>query len=183
MKTAPAKAKLQDYLKRGYVEHENVLYPPNQVAALNIQPMKAKRQSNAKRTGWIDDELNIRNKAKQNDMFMLLVKIELDLDVWPEFHFTLEKQYRFDYAIPVSTNLLSLKIAVEVEGGIWAKGNSGHSSGTGITRDMQKSTLANVNGWTLIRCTPTDIKDEPGKIIDLIKKSVTQIQCRNIHTI
>lgn len=158
-------------LKRGYVEQDDVLYPPVQAAALNIKPANKKRAPKAKRTGWIDDDLNLRNKAKHQDMFMRLVKIELNVEVWPEFYFTLEKQYRFDYSIPVAADGKVLKIAIEVEGGIWAKGNSGHSSGTGITRDMQKSTLANINGWTLIRCTPTDIKEQPGKIIDLIKRA------------
>jgi hypothetical protein len=174
MKPAEAKAIIEDCRKRGYIEHDGVFYPPAQAARrqLSQAALKPARKPKAKRTGWIDDELNIRNKEKYQDMFMRLVKIELGLSVWPEFYFTLEKQYRFDYAIPTGCNNTMLKIAIEVEGGIWAKGNSGHSSGTGIARDMKKSTLANVNGWTLIRCTPTDIKNQPGKVIDLIKKSI-----------
>lgn len=83
----------------------------------------------------------------QRDMFIMLLEKE-GFDVWPEFYFSKERLYRFDYALP------EYKIAIEQEGGIWAKGNSGHSSGTGIMRDMEKSNLAQSMGWNLIRRTP-----------------------------
>jgi hypothetical protein len=178
MKPAEGKAILDSVLKRGWVRNGDKVLTPSEATALNLKTKRKVKLPKAKRTGWIDDDLNLRNLGKNTDVFIRLVKLDLDLVVWPEFYFTLEKQYRFDYAIPVAADGKVLKIAIEVEGGIWAKGNSGHSSGTGIARDMKKSTLANINGWTLIRCTPTEINKEPGKIIELIKKALLTIQSK-----
>ena len=177
MKPSEGKALIKDCINRGWVPDVDRVYTPAEAKALNIQPAKKKRLPKAKRTGWIDDELNLRNKAKQSDQFMMLVKLETGLDIWPEFYFTLEKGYRLDYAIPVDAAGRVLKIGIEVQGGVWAKGNSGHSSGTGILRDMDKATKANLEGWTMIQVTPSDIKNEPGKVIDLIKKAIV---CKNV---
>lgn len=173
MKPSEGKALINNCIKRGWVPDGNRIYTPAQAAELNIKPGKKKRLPKTKRTGWIDDELNIRNKAKHTDTFDMLVRIELGLDIWPEFYFTLEKGYRFDKAIPVAADGSILKIAIEIQGGVWAKGNSGHSSGTGIMRDMDKATKANLEGWTLIQVIPTDIEKQPGKVIDLIKKAIS----------
>ncbi|MDQ7949530.1 MAG: hypothetical protein REI93_11835, partial [Pedobacter sp.] len=82
------------------------------------------------------------------DMFIMLAEKELGQEVWPEFFFSTDRNYRLDYAIP------SFKIGIEQNGGIWSKGKSGHSSGTGIKRDMDKSALAASLGWTIISRTP-----------------------------
>lgn len=165
------KAIIQDCKKRGYVEHEGVLYPPAMAKALGLIKVKNKKVKHIK-TGWIDDTRNIANKEKQTDAFIVLVKQQLGIDAWPEFHFLLppHPDYRFDYAFPFMANSPQLKIAIEVEGGVWAKGNSGHSSGTGIMRDMKKSSLAAVNGWILIRRIPDDLLTM--ETLDLIKKAI-----------
>jgi hypothetical protein len=161
--SSTGKALYDNCRKRGYVEHEGVLYPPEQAAALSISETTARKSRSVHiKTGWTDDTRNIANKAKQTDMFIRLVKQELNLEVWPEFFFSTEREFRFDYAIPEH------KIAIEQEGGIWSKGNSGHSSGTGIMRDMEKGTLANINGWTLIRRTPDQMITS--ETLDLIRK-------------
>lgn len=157
VKPAEAKAIIEDVKKRGWVQKGNKFYTPAEVVSFNIKPDKPKRQAKAHRTGWIDDELNLRNKAKSVDVFMALVKAELSLDVWPEFYISTDKNYRLDYAIPVNTKMLSLKIAIEVNGGIWKKGDSGHSSGTGIKRDMDKSNLAQSLGWKIISVEPREL--------------------------
>ncbi|QTE37497.1 hypothetical protein J3L18_00065 [Mucilaginibacter gossypii] len=170
MKRALAKAIIDDCRKRGYVEHQGVLYPPGQAATLSIleTTQKRKPRTTHTKTGWIDDTRNIANKEKQTDVFIKLIKQELNLDVWPEFYFSTEREYRFDYAVPIMSNSTHLKIAIEVNGGIWAKGNSGHSSGTGIKRDMEKSNLAQANGWKLISVEPNELTTL--KTLDLIKK-------------
>lgn len=143
------KAVYKDCLDRGYILIGDILYPPAQAAALGLnKPAKKKRSKNLVKTGWIDDERNIRNKEKHRDAFMMFVEQQLGLEVWPEFYFSTERLYRFDYTIPKH------KIAIEQEGGIWMKGNSGHSSGTGIQRDMEKSNLAQSQGWVVLRRTP-----------------------------
>lgn len=175
MTATEGRAILNKLYKRGHVRVGNRVYTPAEAAVLSI--LETTKPSTAKnkvvKTGWIDDIRNIKNRDKYSDMFDMLLKIETGLQVWNEFYFLTDKGYRFDKAIPVtSSNSISLKISVEIDGGVWSKGASGHSSGTGILRDQDKSTLAAINGWILIRTTPGEIKNEPGKIIDLIKKAV-----------
>ncbi|MDM8174792.1 hypothetical protein QT327_10555 [Olivibacter sp. 47] len=143
-------ALVKEIKSRGWVEIEGVFYRPDSKEALSYKPPK-KNKSKIIRTGWTDDTRNIRNKEKYADPFVQLVKQELGLDVWPEFYFAVERQYRIDYAIPTH------KIAIEVDGGIWMKGNSGHSSGTGIKRDMEKGNLLQSMGWRLIRVQPNEL--------------------------
>jgi very-short-patch-repair endonuclease len=71
-----------------------------------------------------------------------------------EYRDIVGRQFRFDFAFP------SFKVAAECEGGIWARhGLSGHSSGQGISRDIEKYNLAAVQGWCVIRATSTQIRD------------------------
>jgi len=163
MKPAQAKAILQACLKRGWVIKGDKVFTPAQAASMQVIPAKKQRTVHNK-TGWTDDTRNIRNKSNQADSFIRLVKQELEADVWPEFYFLTDREYRFDYAIP------DHMIAIEQEGGVWAKGNSGHSSGRGIMRDMDKSSLANVNGWMLIRRTPDQVLTN--ETLELIKKAI-----------
>jgi hypothetical protein len=175
LKLAEGKKIYDECKRRGWVENNNTLHHPNskQAELLAISTgskSKSKRKSIECKTGWIDDTRNIRNKQKKVDVFIRLVEVELGVEVWPEFFFLIDREYRFDYAIPV------FKIAVEVEGGIWAKGNSGHSSGKGILRDMDKGTLANVSGWTLIRRTPAHLRTN--ETLELIKKAMINGQVK-----
>lgn len=60
-----------------------------------------------------------------------------------EFRFDSVRKFRFDYGN------LKLKIAVEIEGGIWTEG--GHTRGKGYIKDMQKYNLAQLRGWIVLR--------------------------------
>ena len=169
------KAVYKDCLDRGYVLVGDQLYPPTHQAALNIMEVRSKKKPRVitRKTGWIDDDRNIKNKAGAIEPFMRLVQMELGLEVWPEFYFSTERLYRFDYAIPLNpSNSTPLKIAIEQEGGIHMGGKSGHSSGTGIQRDMDKNNLALANGWVIIRRTPTDLCTI--ETIELIKSVIKQ---------
>lgn len=156
-------ALIKDVKSRGYVEVNGVLYPPNSSQALS-EPIKQKKRFKTIKTGWIDDTRNIKNKEKYSDPFIQLIQQELNIDIWPEFYFCTERQFRLDYAIP------EFKIAIEQEGGIYMKGNSGHSSGTGIARDMEKNNLLVSKGWRLIRRQPSEMMTMV--TIDLIKKAL-----------
>jgi hypothetical protein len=168
------KAVYKDCLERGYVLVGNNLYPPHHPAAIAATEIRNKRKPRVTNTkiGWIDDTRNIKNKACQKDAFMMLIGKELGVEVWPEFYFSTERQYRFDYAIPTMANSPQLKIAIEQEGGIWAKGNSGHSSGTGIQRDMDKNNLAISQGWAIIRRTPDQMLTS--ETIELIRSVINR---------
>ncbi len=146
------KSIVKDISERGFVRVGDVYFPPGSKEAF-ASLSKKKTRCKIIRTGWIDDSRNIKNKAKYNDPFINLVKTELSLDLWPEFFFSTDRLYRFDYAIP------ELKIGIEVNGGVWAKGNSGHSSGKGIMRDYEKSNLAQAQGWKVLTVVPAQIKN------------------------
>lgn len=143
-------ALVKDLKIRGYVEINGVLFPPS---SREVQSIIAKPKKRAKtlKTGDVNDTRNINNKAKYIDPFIQFVKQELGIELWPEFYFCTERQFRIDYAIP------QYKIAIEQEGGIFMKGNSGHSSGTGIARDMEKNNLLVSKGWKLIRRQPSEM--------------------------
>lgn len=160
----------------GWVERDGLILPQKRAqdeAKHKNGAQTGKKKSNRSKglkTAWIDDYRNLRNKDAQNNFFIRLVKMELSIDVWPEFFFSLDRQFRIDYAIPVDSSGRPVKIAIEVEGGIWMRGNSGHSSGTGIKRDMEKSNHLHEHGWRLLRFQPIEIKNEPLKVIEMIKK-------------
>jgi len=160
------KAVYKDCLQRGYILIGDQLLPPAVAAARGLNKPKKKSRVITHKTGWIDDDRNIKNKSAAMDMFIRLVNIELSVDIWPEFFFSTQRLYRFDYAIP------EYKIAIEQEGGIHLKGNSGHSSGTGIQRDMDKNNLAISQGWVIIRRTPDQMCTI--ETIELIKSVIKQ---------
>jgi hypothetical protein len=66
-----------------------------------------------------------------------------------ELKFHPERRWRFDYAWP------ALKIALEVEGGIWSGGR--HTSPQGFVKDMAKYNAAACLGWRVLRVAPKDL--------------------------
>lgn len=59
------------------------------------------------------------------------------------------RKFALDYAWP------AVKLAVEVEGGVWVKG--AHGRGSGIMRDMEKQNCAVLEGWRVLRYTPSQL--------------------------
>lgn len=73
-----------------------------------------------------------------------------------------DRKFRFDFAWP------SVLVACEVHGAIWVKG--GHSTGSGITRDCEKLSLAASKGWRVLAVTAAHIKS--GQAIDWIREAL-----------
>jgi len=71
-----------------------------------------------------------------------------------EFKFHPERRWRFDVCWP------SKQVAVEIEGGIWNP-RTGHSSGRGITRDIEKGNAAVMLGWKLLRFSTQMVEKNP----------------------
>jgi len=74
-----------------------------------------------------------------------------------EFAFHPSRKWRFDYAWP------ELKIALEVEGGLWLARHgkkSRHFTGTGAAGDMEKYNQAALYGWRVVRSTPTSLTND-----------------------
>jgi len=81
-----------------------------------------------------------------------------------EFKFHATRRWRFDFAWP------SVKLAVEVQGGIWLGGRGAHTSAKGRERDCEKSNEAALDGWRVIQVTSTHIKN--GTAIQLIERGL-----------
>lgn len=58
------------------------------------------------------------------------------------------RRFRYDFAWP------AFRIVLEVQGGVYMRGKSGHSSGTGIARDQEKLNRATVEGWRMLQIQP-----------------------------
>ena len=74
------------------------------------------------------------------------------------------RKFRFDCANP------KLKIAIEIEGGIWLGAKGGHTNGLGYTQNMEKYNLAMIEGWRVLRYEPSTLKKSPWKIIRDIRR-------------
>jgi hypothetical protein len=84
-----------------------------------------------------------------------------------EYVFLPDRKFRADYAWPAQ------RLIVERNGGIFRGGKGGgtakggHSSGLGILRDMEKSNLAQLAGWTYLQFTPRELN--AGVCLDTLK--------------
>jgi hypothetical protein len=67
----------------------------------------------------------------------------------PEHRFHPDRKWRFDYAWP------EIKVALEVEGGVWSGGR--HTSSQGFEGDMAKYNAASVSGWRILRVQPRQL--------------------------
>ena len=77
-----------------------------------------------------------------------------------EYRFDSQRRWRFDFAWP------DIKLAVEVEGGIYSHGR--HSRGKGMEADMEKYNAAAIAGWRLLRFSRKMI--ETGMAVQQIRK-------------
>lgn len=73
------------------------------------------------------------------------------------------RKFRSDFSYP------DLKIALEVDGGIWLK-KSRHATGTGITSDCEKMNWMTSLGWRHLRVTAAQIKS--GEAIKWLQMTV-----------
>lgn len=62
-----------------------------------------------------------------------------------EHKFDRLRQWRFDFAWP------NMKIAVELEGGVFSEDPGRHSCGSGFKRDCEKYNYAQLQGWRVYR--------------------------------
>ncbi len=68
-----------------------------------------------------------------------------------EYRFHPTRKWRFDAAIP------ALKIAIEIEGGVWTNGR--HTRGSGAIADMEKYNEAAKLGWFVYRFHSNAVKN------------------------
>lgn len=115
---------------------------------------KIKRFNDEKESaGVIDPKKNQKPKTPKKkpspfDFFTRLVKSDLKLEAVKEYRFHPVRRWRFDYCIP------DLKIAIEIDGGVWLDGGGRHNRGQGYINDMEKLNAAASLGWLILRFTP-----------------------------
>ena len=80
---------------------------------------------------------------------MELILKASDIDFVIEHRFHPVRKWRFDFA------LVDWKIAIEVEGGVYAKGR--HTRGSGFSQDARKYNAATVLGWRILRYTTAQV--------------------------
>lgn len=107
--------------------------------------------------------------SNAEDMLELHLKAD-KISYGREYKAIPDRQFRYDFYCYIANGLRREECLVEVQGGVWLKGKSGHSSGTGITRDCEKLSLAAINGYRTIVVTPAHIKS--GQAIAWIKAAL-----------
>lgn len=152
------KSLINELLSKGYVFNGSTLERPK-------TPQIAPKKKN-KKIERTFDTLDVKNieRNEQKHPFKTYLQNELNINVWIEYEFTAERKFRIDFAIPKH------KIAIEIDGGIFMRGRSGHSSGTGIKRDQEKTTLLSVYGWRVMRITPDE--QFKTKTLETIKRMI-----------
>ena len=101
-------------------------------------------------------------KKAQNDMFTFCIKQKIGVECVREHRFHPDRLWRFDYAIP------SLRIAIEIDGGIWINGR--HNRASGYIGDMEKFNAAATLGWVVLKFTPQEQYSR--KAFDLITATI-----------
>jgi len=74
------------------------------------------------------------------------------------------RRFRWDFGWPEH------RLLVEVQGAVWSRGKSGHTSGSGINRDTEKLALAVLAGWRVLQVTSDQIRD--GRAIEWIARAM-----------
>jgi hypothetical protein len=125
------------------------------------------------------------HKPRKDYKAELVQQCELiGLKMEPEFKFLLGRGFRADWRVHYGiwegkrpkkiTHFIKSTVLVEYEGGIYSSGKRGHSSVSGIQRDIEKNNLAQIDGWTVIRVTPKHVVSGEAVmwIMDALKREV-----------
>jgi very-short-patch-repair endonuclease len=83
----------------------------------------------------------------------------------PEFKFDSKRKFRFDFYCESN----GLKVALELEGGVWSRGR--HTRPSGFLKDMEKYNLAASKGILVFRIPSHDISH---KWLNLIVETIKQ---------
>jgi len=84
-----------------------------------------------------------------------------------EHRFDTTRKWRFDFAWPDQL------LAVEVEGITYGDKGGRHQRGAGFEKDLEKYEAAQLQGWTVYRCSPAMVKS--GRAISVITTLLTRL--------
>lgn len=77
------------------------------------------------------------------------------------------RRWRFDVAWP------ALKLAVEIDGGVFLQSGGRHSRGAGYRADCEKMAEAAILGWTVLRFLPEHVKS--GQALGWIERYIATL--------
>lgn len=114
--------------------------------------------------------MGLKKAKKKPDLESVFLKIWREVTGLPpperEVQFHPTRKWRLDFA------WLKQRVAVEIQGGTFLKGKTGHSSGVGIQRDCEKGNAATLLGWRVLHFTTQDLRKQPvqccRQVIDLL---------------
>lgn len=113
-------------------------------------PGDYKKQPTAKRPGQRD---------KSAAFGMLWARFHQDMEQpVAQYQFCPTRKWRCDWAFVES------RLIVEIEGGLWTGG--GHSRGSGVKRDIERSNWMAANDWRLLRFTTNELQERPVQLIE-----------------
>ena len=109
-----------------------------------------------------------------NQTFALVMKANGLPPCHQELVFHPGRRWRFDFAFcgDCSRCLPGAKVAIEIEGGVFIRGKSGHTSGLAMTKDAEKYNQAVLDGWVLLRFTNKMLEENSGYVIDTIRRAL-----------
>jgi very-short-patch-repair endonuclease len=103
----------------------------------------------------VKKEVNKQAKKKgasvDGKSFIEFALMAAKIDYTKEYRFDTERKFRFDYAIPEK------KVGIEYDGLMSDK--SRHTTIEGFTRDCNKTNLAQIKGWKVLRYTAINYKN------------------------
>lgn len=102
------------------------------------------------------------SKSELEEALLYQMRIKGIAEPKQEYRFHDTRKWRFDFA------WIEIKLACEVEGGIWSGGR--HTQGTGYENDCDKYNTAVCSGWNVLRVTGSMIKD--GRAIQYIEQGL-----------
>lgn len=110
-------------------------------------------------------EKRVKQEAfeRAESQFCVTLEALCGCEVIKEHRFHSKRQWRFDYAI------VELRIALEKQGGLFIQGR--HSRGAGYVNDMDKFNEAQLLGWRVFQCQPTELLT---KGLETLKKAIKQ---------
>lgn len=89
-----------------------------------------------------------------------------------EYVFHPTRQWRLDFAWP------DCRVGVEIHGGTYQRGRTGHTSPTGHQSDCEKANAAQLCGWILLAYTSKDLKSRPIQVLEEVLQALKE---RGIH--
>jgi hypothetical protein len=157
---------LEDWVSARWTEQELAEYCNVHRRALRSNPLSRSLIERGLELGFIKPDVEVERPVgydykAQFEQVLSYVGIE----VQHEFRFAPPRRWRSDYRVKGS------KVLIEFEGGLFAKGKQGHSSISGILRDIEKYNSAALLGYIVIRITPKHV--ETGQALQWVEQAIS----------